>query len=197
MVSDGGFYFTERCGQFAITINSKLRKRVILSISREMPLLLEELEVIISILIQQVTPLKNLKPLFYGKYETNVGVEILDQTNKQINERIDDLGELQKEAQGLQTRAHLLKTESNNNAILVFTMVTVVFLPLPFVASYLGMITSDIRNLAAGQTLFWAVVLPVAFTALGVALLIAFYGTLERLTGTSWDEWADRKEKVE
>ncbi|KAG5798561.1 hypothetical protein H9Q69_002449 [Fusarium xylarioides] len=50
-----------------------------------------------------------------------------------------------------------IKAEDQNVAIYVFTLVTVVFLPLSFATSYMGMNTSDIRDMEQGQWIFWAV----------------------------------------
>jgi Mg2+ and Co2+ transporter CorA len=47
-----------------------------------------------------------------------------------------------------------INDDDHGKAILVFTMVTLVFLPLSFVASFLGMNTADIRNQTANQTLY-------------------------------------------
>jgi Mg2+ and Co2+ transporter CorA len=49
--------------------------------------------------------------------------------------------------------------EDHGKAITAFTVVTVIFLPLSFVTSYFGMNTVDIRDMASGQSLFWAVAL--------------------------------------
>jgi uncharacterized membrane protein len=43
-----------------------------------------------------------------------------------------------------------------DNATVVFTIITVIFLPLSFVASVFGMNTSDVRNMALTQWIFWA-----------------------------------------
>jgi hypothetical protein len=53
-----------------------------------------------------------------------------------------------------------VRKESNSSAIVIFTIVTVVFLPLSFVTSYLGMNSVDIRDGTFHQSLFWAVALP-------------------------------------
>jgi Mg2+ and Co2+ transporter CorA len=50
-----------------------------------------------------------------------------------------------------------IKAEDQSIAIYVFTLVTVVFLPLSFATSYMGMNTSDIRDMEQGQWIFWAV----------------------------------------
>lgn len=66
--------------------------------------------------------------------------------------------------------------EGNSKAIFIFTLVTSVFLPLSFVSSVFGMNTSDVRNMASGQSFFWAVALPVTAAIGGLSLLIAFRG---------------------
>lgn len=52
----------------------------------------------------------------------------------------------------------------------IFTLVTIVFLPMSSIAAIFGMNTSDIRDLDWGQGLFWAVALPTT----AVVLLLAF-----------------------
>ena len=50
-----------------------------------------------------------------------------------------------------------IRLEHHGKAVLVFTIVTIAFLPLSFVASNLGMNTNDIRNMTKNQSLFWIV----------------------------------------
>lgn len=50
-----------------------------------------------------------------------------------------------------------IKAEDQSVAIYVFTLVAVVFLLLSFATSYMGMNTSDIRDMEQGQWVFWAV----------------------------------------
>ena len=69
-----------------------------------------------------------------------------------------------------------IKVEDQGKAVMVFTIVTVIFLPLSFVSSYFGMNTADIRELQHGQWIFWAVGLSVTFCTVVIALLIAFRG---------------------
>ena len=61
--------------------------------------------------------------------------------------------------------------EDNSKTVLVFTVLTAIFLPLSFVTSYFGMNTKDIRDLERSQTLFWAVGLPVTFAVVVLAIL--------------------------
>ncbi|CAF9933208.1 hypothetical protein IMSHALPRED_009091 [Imshaugia aleurites] len=63
-------------------------------------------------------------------------------------------------------------SDSQNKAILVFTIVTVIFLPLSFFTSYYGMNLNGIVNTSKTETYFWKVCgsvafLIVLFTALG------------------------------
>ncbi|KAJ5972740.1 uncharacterized protein N7479_002658 [Penicillium vulpinum] len=74
-----------------------------------------------------------------------------------------------------QTRSGVdVRQEDQGKAILVFTIVTVVFMPLSFVTSYLGMNTNDIRNMDSSQTLFWTVSAPLTVGIITIVLLVAF-----------------------
>jgi hypothetical protein len=59
---------------------------------------------------------------------------------------------------------------------MVFTIVTVIFLPLSFVTSYFGMNTADIRDMDSRQPLFWAVAIPLTVVTVGSCLLIGYNG---------------------
>jgi hypothetical protein len=60
-----------------------------------------------------------------------------------------------------------VRKESNSKAITIFTIVTVIFLPLSFVTSYLGMNSVDIRGGTFTQGLFWAIAIPIAASLVG------------------------------
>src|SRR5688572_25633063 len=75
-----------------------------------------------------------------------------------------------------------IKTEGQNVAIFVFTTVTVIFLPLSFITSYMGMNTKDIRDLNQGQWLFWAVGGPLTVVGLLVLWLIVGWGQRWRMS---------------
>lgn len=59
-------------------------------------------------------------------------------------------------------------------AILVFTTVTIIFLPLSFVSSIFGMNTSDIRNTDTNQWIFWACAVPLTVTVMLLSLLLIY-----------------------
>jgi hypothetical protein len=89
----------------------------------------------------------------------------------------DDLRtQLSKTTQGLRYNIEIAE-EGNTKAIRVFTLVTIIFLPLPFISSVFGMNTTDIRNMGSSQRLFWAIAIPVTALIGGVSLLVAYYGT--------------------
>ncbi|KAL8706967.1 MAG: hypothetical protein Q9201_000015 [Fulgogasparrea decipioides] len=72
---------------------------------------------------------------------------------------------------------NLLRIESSKDrqeaAILVFTVITIIFLPLSFVSSFFGMNTADIRSLGTPQWVFWASALPLTTVVVGLSLFIA------------------------
>ena len=106
------------------------------------------------------------------------------------------------------TNAALPNTQNNNkinhtkdrqeSAIYAFTIVTVIFLPLSAVASVFGMNSADIRDMDAGQWVYWATALPV--TAVVVLLGLVYTGEMRRLRGWVAErvaEWITRNTKEE
>lgn len=90
-----------------------------------------------------------------------------------------DLDRLLEKADSLakQTQSAVaVRQEDHGKAILVFTVVTVIFLPLSFVTSYLGMNTVDIRDMESSQALFWEVSLPLTVGIIVISLLIGLKG---------------------
>lgn len=83
--------------------------------------------------------------------------------------------------------------EDHGKAILVFTMVTIVFLPLSFVTGYLGMNTIDIRNSQQNQWLFWAISLPLTSLIVALALLVALRGDSIREMWINRQSFKERK----
>lgn len=69
-----------------------------------------------------------------------------------------------------------LKQDSNGKAILVFTTVTVIFLPLSFMTSYFGMNTPDIRDMAIEQWVFWAASAPLTILVVTFCMTVAYQG---------------------
>ncbi|KAK4539213.1 hypothetical protein LTR36_000896 [Oleoguttula mirabilis] len=123
---------------------------------------------------------------------TDPTAQLLDNLQRELV----DLQDLRDNADRLVTRTIQLvniRLEDHGKAILVFTVVTIVFLPLNFVSSFFGMNFSDIRNMRRTQSLFWVVALCVTAGVVGASLFLAFSGgdLLEKIF-----TWRDaRKEK--
>jgi hypothetical protein len=69
-----------------------------------------------------------------------------------------------------------INEEDHGKAIMIFTIVTIIFLPLSFVTSYLGMNTSDIRDMESRQSLFWSIAIPLTTVTMGSILFISYNG---------------------
>ena len=171
-------------------LRSLVRNRAYVRVHDHIPLLIEELEVIKTTLLQQYGTLCDFKDSIDTSTTPDIShlsINVLDQLLENINQRSLSFEELLVEAKSAQDRSWSLKSESNNKAILVFTVTTIIFLPLSFVTSYLGMNTSDIRNMQSGQSLFWATGAPVASAVFAIALFAAFYGEItHRATRFYW-----------
>lgn len=78
----------------------------------------------------------------------------------------------------IQTKQSLeINEEDHGKAIMVFTIVTIVFLPLSFVTSYLGMNTADIRDMNNTQSLFWIIAVPLTVFTVGTIMFIGYNGS--------------------
>lgn len=69
-----------------------------------------------------------------------------------------------------------INEEDHGKAIMVFTIVTIIFLPLSFVTSFLGMNTTDIRDMGSSSSLFWAIAVPLTAVTMGSILYIGYNG---------------------
>lgn len=123
-----------------------------------------------------------------------------DPTLKEVQKKgramVDKFDKLQAQIKGI---TQVLKynieiaEEGHSKAILVFTIVTIVFLPLSFVATLFGMNTSDLRDMETTQVLFWQVALPLTATIGVISLLVAYKGSLirdkfETVTNKAWEK---------
>ena len=79
----------------------------------------------------------------------------------------------------------VLTKDRHDKAIYAFTIVTVIFLPLSFVTSFLGMNTTGIRDTQYGQWMFWVTALPLTL----VVILLALLWTSE--LGHAWKSLTD------
>lgn len=110
--------------------------------------------------------------------------KILDKSRAEKRSSWEELEQLSDQIDRLmkQTLTSLeIKDDDHGKAILVFTIVTLVFLPLSFVSSFFGMNTADIRDQTTSQWVFWAVAIPMTVGVMAAALLLGY--NLERIRG--------------
>jgi hypothetical protein len=124
----------------------------------------------------------------------------LAQLIENLQRELTDLVDLHANSNNLVTRTISLvniRLEDHGKAILVFTIVTIIFLPLSFVSSFFGMNFADIRNMSRNQGLFWIVAASVTTGVVGFSMLMAFYGTAlsesfflwKERQKDGWDAW--------
>ncbi|KAF2011530.1 hypothetical protein BU24DRAFT_426613 [Aaosphaeria arxii CBS 175.79] len=116
--------------------------------------------------------------------------QVLDSCLDNLQDTLEDYNELYRRCDPMSESTKQwseINEENNGKAIMVFTIVTVIFLPLSFVTSYLGMNTSDIRDMENKQSLFWEISLPLTVVTMGVMLFIAYNGEeLRTLISTAY-----------
>ncbi|KAJ4305064.1 hypothetical protein N0V90_000594 [Kalmusia sp. IMI 367209] len=187
-------------------------------IFRELFLMEEELEVVVAIFKQQNDAMEALeKVLDSSSYRITNHVRVntfkrLEQPafsglREGFSDIAKDLKKIQdqitKTAQVLRYNLEIAE-EGQSKAILVFTLVTIIFLPLSFVASLFGMNTTDIRGIDKNQTIFWVVALPLTAIIGGLSLLVAYGKVGERLDALreilqehkSWSRHRERSSKL-
>jgi Mg2+ and Co2+ transporter CorA len=114
----------------------------------------------------------------------------IDKILKVINESIIDCAELRERASRLAVQnVQLVETqlEDNSKAIIVFTVVTIFFLPLSFVTGFFGMNLGGINPTTSTATHFWVIALPLTFGIVFLCLIAAFSGSIKR--------WAQQRTK--
>jgi hypothetical protein len=103
----------------------------------------------------------------------------MSQLQENLKREFVDLCELRDNSNNLINRTIQLvniRLEDHGKAILVFTIVTIIFLPLSFVSSFFGMNTIDIRTMSSSQGVFWIVSSCLTVGTVGFAVFLAFYG---------------------
>jgi len=105
----------------------------------------------------------------------NPASQLLDNLQRELA----DLQDLRDNTDRLVTRTIQLvniRLEDHGKAILVFTVITIIFLPLNFVSSFFGMNVSDIRTMVQTQSLFWEVSICVTALVVATSIFFAFSG---------------------
>ncbi|CAN9302577.1 unnamed protein product [Alternaria alternata] len=166
-------------------VNHRPSKRLVRSIN----LIQEELQILISVNRWQSTVIQNyLSVLDDSMYETAIPARrgmfpyeriLVQNCLDQLSLAREDYIDLISRCTPLSDRTKQMleiNEEDHGKAIMVFTVVTVIFLPLSFVTSYFGMNASDIRDMDQKQDLFWSVAIPLTVVTVGSCLLIGYNG---------------------
>ncbi|KAH6889141.1 hypothetical protein B0T10DRAFT_47532 [Thelonectria olida] len=112
-----------------------------------------------------------------GQYRTEVSNGNLQLS--MLSRREGDIDILKVKAKSLKEQVKQtieILEEDHGKAIRVFTIVTVFFLPLSFVSSFMGMNTTDIRDTKFSQRIFWITAIPVTVAVLGLAFVYGYKG---------------------
>lgn len=165
--------------------NRRPKKRVFLDIHG----LEEELDALHSMLESQKSLLCNyLKLLSPGSTRatnaTRVGQYKIERAyarkqQKNLDAKEDSIRILREKSQILKEQVKKIieiLEEDHGKAIRVFTFVTLLFLPLSFVTSFMGMNTVDVRDTEWSQKIFWVTGLPVTLVVVIFALIYAYRG---------------------
>ena len=129
------------------------------------------------------TDIPSRRALFqYERLLLDSCIDNLDDTHDDYRELMRRCGPLSESTK----QSAEINEEDHGKAIFVFTVVTVIFMPLSFVTSYLGMNTSDIRDMENKQSLFWAIALPLTAVTMGSILFMAYYSDELRDSSSSW-----------
>ena len=149
----------------------------------------EEVAIVINVLRQQNRVLTAFRDCLYPKsfkrpsiarrmrYEfEDKGIERILTS---IREQLRYCAELRARAKVLAVQnVHLVETlqDDNGRAIFVFTFITVLFLPLSFVAGFFGMNVGGITNTTSTVWHFWLIALPVTAGIMVLCGVVVFYG---------------------
>ncbi|KAL4756174.1 uncharacterized protein BDW70DRAFT_164747 [Aspergillus foveolatus] len=134
--------------------------------------LMEEIQILHLILDQQLNLLDDTLEVLSSSEDlpTKLSESAISRSRQHLKQTQHDLSQLESMAERAAVALRYMlevRKESNRKAITLFTIVTVIFLPLSFVTSYLGMNSVAIRGGSFTQGLFWAVAIPIAAFLVG------------------------------
>ncbi|KAI9709345.1 MAG: hypothetical protein M1820_003465 [Bogoriella megaspora] len=137
----------------------------------------EELRILIMILDQQSIALQGIQSRHWYKWENwkkiiDDGKKVLQGLEQQAKD-VDDM--LSKTLELKQTQLSMRQ----NEIVLVFTIVTIVFLPLSFLSSIFGMNARELSGGILSVGTIFAYIFPISAALIVIALIAAFYSTLK------------------
>ncbi|KAL8838709.1 MAG: hypothetical protein Q9176_004949 [Flavoplaca citrina] len=149
----------------------------------------EEVDIISDVLLQQIKvlskfrdcldPGKFKRPTTARKMRFEFEKQGIERILVHINEQLRHCKELRERAKVLAVQnVQLVETfaDDNSRALFVFTFITVLFLPLSFVAGFFGMNLAGIADTESRVTLFWYTALPLTAGILIMCVLFIARG---------------------
>lgn len=158
----------------------------------------EELEAVCQVLVQQQKVLSLLKdlldPATFASSTSSAPIDrksrfafesrALDDLMRKQSDRIAECDEIRNRVRILSVQnVQLVETQldDNNRAVLIFTIVTVVFVPMTFVCGFFGMDFTDFPSQRRTVMHFWDIAAPLTAGIAVPCILVAFWGPLKRL----------------
>ena len=140
--------------------------------------MLQQLKVLIDFR-QCLNPAKITRPTTLRNMRFKFEERGIERILTHINEQRRYCSELSERAKVLENQnVRLVETlaDDNNRAILVFTFITIFFLPLSFVASYFGMNVAGISQTNSTPSHFWVIGAPLTGGILIICLIFVLKG---------------------
>ncbi|PTU20302.1 hypothetical protein P175DRAFT_0278006 [Aspergillus ochraceoroseus IBT 24754] len=173
---DLGALYQDYCSKLRLIV----RERPARNLLDDLDLAEEELDSIIKTSETQQEVIKEfLRQSFQRQPTQNAWVGELNSAYKILDNKIGVYEDLKVQIDKLRRQITLqleLKEDTNSKAIMIFTIVTVIFLPLSFVTGYLGMNTVDIRDMDFGQWVYWASAVPLTILVVTFCMTLAYQG---------------------
>lgn len=156
---------------------------------------LKEQDNVLSGLRASLNPKTFRTPSITRKLRYNFECKAIDGILIKIREQMKNCDELTSRAKSLAIQnVQLVETfqDDNSKAIFVFTIVTVLFLPMSFVASFFGMNVVGISATTTTLKHFWVIALPLTFgivipcTVVALKGEEAYFGVARMFRGLKW-----------
>ncbi|KAL1840531.1 hypothetical protein VTJ49DRAFT_352 [Mycothermus thermophilus] len=181
--------YKEYCRRLRSEADRRPRRRLILKIAA----LLDELDVLratfeyalerVDILLSELDDAVSGGSPYGGQYPASALCEVehdcLLHERARLNVKVKEINALVHFSEEMQHRVRQMievMDEDHGKAIRVFTVVTVLFVPMTFVSGFFGMNTIDIRDIDANQTLYWIIAIPVTLMTLFAAFAYGYKG---------------------
>ncbi|KAI1868542.1 uncharacterized protein JN550_006458 [Neoarthrinium moseri] len=125
----------------------------------------------------EIQALRIIKPRLDRQIHFRVESSFIDAQMTKLHDKIIQLEHLEHRTQDIKSQvAQIVEIidEDHGKAIRVFTFVTVIFLPMSFMTSFLGMNTTDIASINQDSGFFWMISIPLTVAVVGTAYIYGY-----------------------